>query len=80
MHSHGNIDAILDDVVGAGVNMLNPLDSTDGMDLAETRQRHPRLTLVGGGIDTSITTDRLTRSRPACIGPSSSVVGAAASC
>lgn len=51
MHSHGNINAILDHVVGAGVDMLNPLDSTDGMDLADIRQRHPRLTLVGGGID-----------------------------
>jgi uroporphyrinogen decarboxylase len=51
MHSHGNINAILDDVVGTGVDMLNPLDSTDGMDLVDIRQRYPRLTLVGGGID-----------------------------
>ena len=51
MHSHGNINAILDDVVGAGIDMLNPLDSTDGMNLGGIRERHPRLTLVGGGID-----------------------------
>lgn len=51
MHSHGNITSILDDLVGAGVNMLNPLDRTDGMDLADIRQRYPKLTLVGGGID-----------------------------
>lgn len=51
MHSHGNINTILDDIVGAGVDMLNPLDRTDGMDLADVRERHPRLTLVGGGID-----------------------------
>jgi len=51
MHSHGNINAILDDVVGTGVDMLNPLDSTDGMDLAAIRERHPHLTLVGGGTD-----------------------------
>jgi uroporphyrinogen decarboxylase len=51
MHCHGNINAILDDIVGTGVDMLNPLDHTDGMDLAEIRHRHPRLTLVGGGID-----------------------------
>ena len=31
--------------------MLNPLDSTDGMNLGGIRERHPRLTLVGGGID-----------------------------
>lgn len=51
MHSHGNINSILDDVIGAGIDMLNPLDRTDGMDLADIRQRYPRLTLVGGGID-----------------------------
>jgi uroporphyrinogen decarboxylase len=51
MHSHGNINSILDDVVEAGIDMLNPLDRTDGMALADIRQRHPRLTLVGGGID-----------------------------
>ncbi|MDP2350430.1 MAG: uroporphyrinogen decarboxylase family protein [Chloroflexota bacterium] len=51
MHSHGNINSILDDVVGAGIDMLNPLDGTDGMDLVDIRQRYPRLTLVGGGID-----------------------------
>lgn len=51
MHSHGNINAILDDVVAAGIDMLNPLDRTDGMDLAAIRERYPRLTLVGGGID-----------------------------
>ena len=51
MHSHGNINPILDQVVGAGIDMLNPLDPTDGMDLADIRQRHPKLTLVGGGID-----------------------------
>ena len=51
MHSHGNINAILDEVVEAGIDMLNPLDRTDGMDLAAIRERYPRLTLVGGGID-----------------------------
>jgi uroporphyrinogen decarboxylase len=51
MHSHGNINAILDDIVGTGIDMLNPLDRTDGMDLAAIRARYPRLTLVGGGID-----------------------------
>ncbi len=48
MHSHGNINLILDRIVGTGVNMLNPLDPTEGMDLAAIRERYPRLTLVGG--------------------------------
>jgi uroporphyrinogen decarboxylase len=51
MHSHGNINRILDQVVGAGIDMLNPLDPTDGIDLADIRNRYPKLTLVGGGID-----------------------------
>ena len=51
MHSHGNINRILDDVVGTGIDMLNPLDPTDGIDLADIRNRYPKLTLVGGGID-----------------------------
>ena len=48
LHSHGNINLVLDQVVGAGIDMLNPLDPTEGMDLADIRARHPRLTLVGG--------------------------------
>lgn len=51
MHSHGNINEILDDIVGTGVDMLNPLDSADGMDVGAIRERHPGLTLVGGGIN-----------------------------
>ena len=48
MHSHGNINLILDRIVGTGVDMLNPLDPTEGMDLALVRERYPCLTLVGG--------------------------------
>jgi uroporphyrinogen decarboxylase len=49
LHSHGNISRILDWIVDAGVDMLNPLDPTEGMDLAEIKARYgQRLTLVGG--------------------------------
>ncbi|HEX9114493.1 MAG TPA: uroporphyrinogen decarboxylase family protein, partial [Anaerolineae bacterium] len=48
MHSHGNINLVLDDIVATGVDMLNPLDPTEGMDLAGLADRYPRLTLVGG--------------------------------
>ncbi len=51
MHCHGNINAILDDIVGTGIDMLNPVDPTDGMDLGAIRERYPRLTIAGGGID-----------------------------
>ncbi len=49
MHSHGNINKVLDLIVEAGVDMLNPLDPTEGMDLAAVKERYGRrLTLVGG--------------------------------
>lgn len=49
MHSHGNINKILDRIVATGIDMLNPLDPTEGMDLAAIKERYgKRLTLVGG--------------------------------
>jgi uroporphyrinogen-III decarboxylase len=49
MHSHGNISRILDMVVDTGIDMLNPLDATEGMDLAAIKERYGgRLTLAGG--------------------------------
>jgi uroporphyrinogen decarboxylase len=49
MHSHGNITKILDRVVATGVDMLNPLDPTEGMDLAAVKERYgDHLTLAGG--------------------------------
>lgn len=49
LHSHGNITKILDRLVDTGIDMLNPLDQTEGMDLAAIKGRYgKRLTLVGG--------------------------------
>jgi uroporphyrinogen decarboxylase len=49
MHSHGNINKILERVVSTGIDMLNPLDPTEGMDLAAIKERYGQhLTLVGG--------------------------------
>jgi uroporphyrinogen-III decarboxylase len=49
LHSHGNIMPILDRIVETGIDMLNPLDQTEGMDLAGIKDRYgDRLTLVGG--------------------------------
>ncbi len=49
MHSHGNINKILDRIVDTGIDMLNPLDPTEGMDLRAVKERFgDRLTLVGG--------------------------------
>lgn len=49
LHSHGNIMKLMDRLVETGIDMLNPLDQTEGMDLAVIKERYGhRLTLVGG--------------------------------
>jgi uroporphyrinogen-III decarboxylase len=59
MHSHGNINKVLDRLVVAGIDMLNPLDPTEGMDLALIKERYGnRLTLVGG-MDKNVFDQRL---------------------
>ncbi len=51
-HSDGNLWPILDDLVTAGIDGLNPLEATAGMTVKEVRQRYPQLFLTGG-IDVS---------------------------
>jgi hypothetical protein len=51
-HSDGNLFRILDGLVEAGIDALNPLEILAGMDVGEVHRRYPRLLLVGG-IDVS---------------------------
>jgi hypothetical protein len=51
-HSDGNLWGILDDLVAAGIDGLNPLETNAGMSIAEVRVRYPHLFLAGG-IDVS---------------------------
>ncbi|MGE5224331.1 MAG: uroporphyrinogen decarboxylase family protein [Omnitrophica WOR_2 bacterium] len=51
-HSDGNLWAILDDLVAAGIDGLNPLEVLAGMSVKAVRQRYPKLALTGG-IDVS---------------------------
>ena len=51
-HSDGKLWSILDDLVAAGIDGLNPLEVIAGMSVREVRQRHSRLFLTGG-IDVS---------------------------
>jgi len=51
-HSDGNLWPILDDLVGAGIDGLNPLEVLAGMSVKAVRERYPRLFLTGG-IDVS---------------------------
>ena len=51
-HSDGNLWPVLDDLVEAGIDGLNPLEVLAGMTVREVRQRYPNLFLTGG-IDVS---------------------------
>jgi len=48
-HSDGNLFSILDDLVEAGIDGLNPLEPLEGIDVVtEVRKRYPGLVLAGG--------------------------------
>ena len=51
-HSDGNLNPILDDLVAAGIDGLNPIEVLAGMDVGDIHRRHLRLFLAGG-IDVS---------------------------
>jgi hypothetical protein len=51
-HSDGRLWGVLDDLVAAGIDGLNPLEVLAGMSVGETRRRYPNLFLTGG-IDVS---------------------------
>jgi uroporphyrinogen decarboxylase len=51
-HSDGNLWSILDDLVYAGIDGLNPLEVLAGMTVKEVRKKYPQLFLTGG-IDVS---------------------------
>jgi uroporphyrinogen decarboxylase len=51
-HSDGDLWPVLDDLVGAGIDGLNPLEVIAGMNVRQVRQRYPSLFLTGG-IDVS---------------------------
>ncbi len=51
-HSDGNLNPILDDLVDAGIDGLNPIEIMAGMDVDDIHRRYPRL-FMAGGIDVS---------------------------
>ena len=49
MHCHGNINAIMPLLVDAGVDILNPVGPTDGMNLVEIKEKYgDKITIMGG--------------------------------
>ena len=51
-HSDGNLMEIVDDLVAVGIDILNPIETIAGMDVAEIRKKHKNL-VFAGGIDVS---------------------------
>jgi hypothetical protein len=51
-HSDGNLMFILDDLIEAGIDGLNPIEVMAGMDVGEIHHRYPHLFMCGG-IDVS---------------------------
>jgi hypothetical protein len=51
-HSDGNLWPVLDDLVAAGIDGLNPLEVMAGMTVRKVRERYPQL-FLSGGIDVS---------------------------
>ena len=51
-HSDGNLNPILDRLVEAGIDGLNPIETLAGMDVSQIHRRHPHLFLAGA-IDVS---------------------------
>ena len=48
LHSDGDVRPILDMLIDAGIDGLNPLERRAGMDILDMRRRYPRLVLTGG--------------------------------
>jgi len=47
-HSDGNLNPILDNLVEAGIDGLNPIEIMAGMDVGEIHRRYPHLFMTGG--------------------------------
>jgi uroporphyrinogen decarboxylase len=48
LHSDGNITPLLEMLVDAGIDGINPLEPRAGMDIVEIRRKFPKLILAGG--------------------------------
>ena len=51
LHSDGNITDVLDDLVAIGVDGINPLETSAGMDLGTVKKRYGRDLVLVGNVD-----------------------------
>jgi len=52
-HSDGNVWGLLDAIIDAGADAINPLEPTAGMDIAEVKRRYGKKVCLVGNIDCS---------------------------
>jgi len=52
-HSDGNINSIIDDLIEAGVDGINPIEPLAGMDIGELKKRYGRRLVLVGNVDCS---------------------------
>jgi hypothetical protein len=52
-HSDGQLMEVMDDLVAAGIDGLNPIETVAGMDLAEVKRNYGHKLFLTGGIDMS---------------------------
>jgi uroporphyrinogen decarboxylase len=48
LHSDGDLNLVIDDLVDCGIDGLHPLESLAGMSVSDLRKRYPKLVLLGG--------------------------------
>lgn len=53
-HSDGNLMPVMDDLIEAGIDGLNPIETNAGMDVGELRRKYGKKIFLAGGIDMSV--------------------------
>lgn len=57
LHSDGNLNLILEDLIRMGINALNPIEIDAGMDLFEIKKKYGKRICLVGGISNSVLCD-----------------------
>jgi uroporphyrinogen decarboxylase len=52
-HSDGNLNAVMDDLVAAEIDGINPIETQAGMDLRDIKARYGKRLVIVGGLDAS---------------------------
>ena len=53
LHSDGDITDVLDDLVAVGIDGINPLETSAGMDLGAVKKRYGRDLVLVGNVDSA---------------------------